>query len=281
LNTRISKGEKALHACKIFFLGLSALIGLFPFYLVVMYAIKSPIDAANTNPLLPPHTIAWSNFTEAIEASNFFNASKNSLIVSLSCVVLTILVCSMAAYAIARSTSRLYRILFYMFVASIMMPFQAIMFPLYKTWLDLGLLNTLPGLVLALLGVGIGYNIFLYTGFIKTVPRELEEAAMIDGASKYRTFFGIVFPLLKPVTMTVLVLGTLGAWNDFVVSMVIVQKEAVTTLPLTQVRFFGEYTTQLHLAFAGVLLAMVPVIILYFFTQKYIVGGVTAGAVKG
>jgi len=196
-------------------------------------------------------------------------------------VLLTITVCSMAAYMIARNNNRFYNFFYYLFMSSIMLPFQVLMFPLYKTWTELHLLNTIPGLIIALTGVQIGYFAFLYVGFIKTVPRELEESAMLDGASRYRTFFSIIFPLLKPINSTILVLSALGAWNDFVVSMIIVQKKEASTLPLVQFQFFGEYTSEINMAFAAIILSMIPIMVFYLFAQKYIIGGVTAGAVKG
>ena len=154
------------------------------------------------------------------------------------------------------------------------------MFPLYKELSSIHALNTLWGLALAQAGVNVGYYVFLYTGFIKGVPVSLEEAATIDGCNRYQTFFYIVFPLLKPITMTVIVLSFLASWNDFIISMIICQKETVRTLPLMQFFFFGEYSSNVSVAFAAALIAMVPAVVVYFCAQKYIVAGMTAGAVK-
>ena len=128
--------------------------------------------------------------------------------------------------------------------------------------------------------INIPFSCFLYTGFIKGVPISLEEAARIDGCNRYQTFLHIVFPLLKPITMTVIVLSFLGSWNDFIISMIICQKLEKRTLPLMQFYFFGEYSANVSVAFAASLLAMAPAVIIYFCAQKYIVAGMTAGAVK-
>ena len=145
---------------------------------------------------------------------------------------------------------------------------------------SIGALNTLWGLCLAQAGVNVGYYVFLYTGFIKNVPISLEEAASIDGCNRYQTFFYVVFPLLKPITMTSIVLAFLASWNDFIISMIICQKLDRRTLPLMQFYFFGEYSANVNVAFAASLIAMLPAVIIYFCAQKYIVAGMTAGAVK-
>ncbi|WP_255570571.1 carbohydrate ABC transporter permease [Cohnella sp. CFH 77786] len=280
MNTSVSSNRKWSRTIRIAFLYAVALVFLFPFYVAIVYSIKTPVETAE-NPLGFPMHVSWGNYADAIVASNFFQALRNSMIATAGTVVLTILVCSMAAYVISRNSNRFYNFFYFLFMSSIMLPFQVLMFPLYKTWVDLHFLNTLHGLVVSLTGVQIGYFCFLYVGFIKTVPRELEESALIDGASQYRTFFTIIFPLLKPINTTILVLSALGAWNDFVVSMVIVQKKAVSTLPLVQFQFFGEYTSQVNMAFAAIILSMIPIMIFYFAVQRYIISGVTAGAVKG
>lgn len=276
-HTRLRKWPRII---RIIALYLITLIFLFPFYIAIVYSLKTRVETAQSPLALPKH-IAWENYSNAIQSSNFFLALKNSLIVTSLTVFLAVFVCSMAAYVISRSNNKFYNFFYYLFMSSIMLPFQVIMFPLYKTWVDLGILNTLHGLTISLVGVQVGYFCFLYVGFIKSVPREMEESSMIDGASRYRTFFSIIFPLLKPINMTIIVLSALGAWNDFVVSMVIVQKKAVSTLPLVQFNFFGQYSSEVNMAFAAIIMSMVPIMLFYLIAQKYIIGGVTAGAVKG
>ncbi|MCI6005586.1 MAG: carbohydrate ABC transporter permease [Blautia sp.] len=252
-----------------------------PFYIAIVYAVKSPEETIATG-LAFPTSIHWENFTEAIEVSNFWNASKNSLIVTVASVILLTVLCTMAAYVIARNPrSKFYQGLYYVFLAAIMLPFQVLMLPLYVQLKDFGLMNTRIGLILIISSFQLAYNIFVYVGFIKSISLEIEEAAFIDGAGKFVTFWKIVFPLMKPIVSSNLVLNALAVWNDFQISLIISQKPEVRTIPLTQYFFFGQYSVKLNMAFAAFVLAMLPIIVLYFLMQKYIIGGVMAGAVKG
>ena len=139
----------------------------------------------------------------------------------------------------------------------------------------------MPGIILVLVAFQMGFDIFLYVGFIKTIPVELEEAAEIDGCNKYQTFFKIIFPLLKPMTATVSVISALGLWNDFQVAQIFAQKDVIKTLPLSQYYFLGQYSVKINMAFAGAILTIIPMLIVFIFMQKYIIKGVTSGAVKG
>lgn len=252
-----------------------------PFYISLVYALKSPEESISTG-IAWPRKIHWANFTEAIEVSNFWNATKNSAIVTIASVLILLVCCTMAAYVIARNQrNKVYQGLYYVFLAALLLPFQVVMMPLYVQLKDAGLLNTRLGLILTISGFQIAYNVFVYVGFIRSIPIELEEAAYIDGAGKFYTFWKIVFPLMKPIVSSTLILNALAVWNDFQISLIIAQKEVVRTIPLTQYFFFGQYSTRLNLAFAAFLLAMIPIIILYLVMQKYIIGGVMSGAVKG
>ena len=260
---------------------LVILLFVAPFYVAICYAVKSPEETTATG-LAFPKAIHWENFSEAIEVSNFFDAAKNSLIVTICSVVLLTVVCTMAAYVIARNMrKKFYLSLYYVFLAAIMLPFQVLMLPLYVQLKDFGLMNTRIGLILTISSFQLAYNIFVYVGFIKSISVEIEEAAFIDGAGKFTTFWKIVFPLMKPIVSSNLILNALAVWNDFQISLIIAQKPEVRTIPLTQYFFFGQYSVKLNMAFAAFVLAMLPIIILYFVMQKYIIGGVMAGAVKG
>lgn len=229
-----------------------------------------------------PKEIYWRNFAEAIEVSNFWNAAKNSLIITVVSVIILMVVCSMAAYVIARNMrSRFFQSFYYVFLAAMMLPFQVVMLPLYVQLRDMQLLNTRTGLILTICGFQIAYNVFVYVGFIRGIPLEMEEAAYIDGAGRFYTFWKIVFPLMKPIISSTLILNALAVWNDFQISLIIAQKPEVRTIPLTQYFFFGQYSIKLNMAFAAFVLAMIPIIILYLVMQKYIIGGVMSGAVKG
>lgn len=271
--------NRALNFIRILTVSFFALICLAPFYVALCYAFKSKQDFAKTK-LAFPTSFYMGNFIDALNVRNFFDSVRNSAVVAVMMVIIVILFCSSGAYIIARKNNKFYNAIYYIFQLVILIPFQTVMFPLYKELSSIGALNTLWGLCLAQAGVNVGYYVFLYTGFIKNVPIALEEAAFIDGCNRYQTFGYIVFPLLKPITMTSIVLSFLASWNDFIISMIICQKLEKRTLPLMQFYFFGEYSANVSVAFAASLIAMVPAVIIYFCAQKYIVAGMTAGAVK-
>ena len=271
--------NRILNVVRILALSMLAIICLAPFYVAICYAFKSKVDFARTK-LAFPTSLYLGNFVDALHVRNFFDSVRNSAVVAILMVIIIILFCSSGAYIIARKNNRFYNAIYYVFQLVILIPFQTVMFPLYKELSSIGALNTLWGLCLAQAGVNVGYYVFLYTGFIKNVPISLEEAAFIDGCNRYQTFYYVVFPLLKPITMTSIVLSFLASWNDFIISMIICQKLERRTLPLMQFYFFGEYSANVSVAFAASLIAMVPAVIIYFCAQKYIVAGMTAGAVK-
>ncbi|GKX30693.1 sugar ABC transporter permease [Vallitalea longa] len=256
------------------------IIFLSPLYISIVYSFKTKSEIAYTG-LSWPKVFHFENYLEAIKLSNFMNAAKNSLIVTVGVVLIVTFTCSMAAYVIARNKGKIYSAMYYIALAAILIPFQVVMLPLYKTISNAGLMNTNLGLILAISGFQIGYNVFIYTGFIKTVPIDIEEAAYIDGCSKFKTFWSIVFPLLKPIVSTSIILNALTAWNEFPISLIIAQKDVAKTIPLSQYFFFGQYSSELNLAFASFTMAMIPIIILYLILQKYIIGGLMAGGVKG
>lgn len=271
--------KKRVHIGNIMALVVISIMILSPFYVAVCYAFKSRTDFAKTK-LAFPTSLYLKNFTEAIAVPNYFTAFKNSVIVAVFMVLIIILVSSTGAYIITRKNNKFYGMFYYIFQLVILIPFQTLMFPLYQELNTIHALNTLWGLVLAQVGMNVGYVVFLYAGFIKGIPVSLEEAARLDGCNKYQVFFHVVFPLLKPINMTVFVLSFLNSWNDFAISMIICQKQEMRTIPMMQYTFFGEYSSNVSVAFAGALLAMVPTVLVYFLAQKYIIAGMTAGAVK-
>lgn len=274
-----TKKNITLNAIRIIMLILFALICLAPFYVAFCYAFKSKQEFAKTK-LAFPTSLDLTNFKDALKMKDYFITMRNSAICAVFVVLIVVVLCSLAAYIIARKNNKFYNFVFYLFQLVILIPFQTIMFPLYKELSAINALNTLWGLILAQAGVNIGYYTFLYTGFIKGVPVALEEAATIDGCNRYQCFRHIVFPLLKPITMTVIVLSFLASWNDFIIAQIICQKVEKRTLPLMQFYFFGEYSANVSVAFAAAILSMIPAVVIYFCAQKYIVAGMTAGAVK-
>jgi len=256
------------------------IVYMLPFYVAFTFSFKTDLQIAQS-PLGFPTEFHFSNYLRAIEVSNFFQAFRNSTIVTVFGVIIIMVVSAQAAYVLARNRNKFYNFIYYMFLASIMVPFQMVMFPLYKNFFNWGLTGNLHGLILAISGFQVGFNVFLYTGYVRSVPKEIEESARIDGCGQYRTFWNIVFPVLKPVNVTVAVLTALAFWNDFTLSLIFVNNERVRTLPLVQYSFIGQYGADLPKAFAAVMMMMVPVLIFYVVAQKYIVSGAAAGAIKG
>ena len=252
-----------------------------PTYFAVLTSIKSTSEVSKSI-LSLPGAICWENYQEAIRKSDFLNALKNTCLVTFPSVVLITICASMGGYVIARnSEKRRFRLLDKVYMSSLMIPFQILMIPVYRMYNTLHLLNTLQGMVLMLTGVSIAYATFLYVGFIKGVPKELEEAALLDGCGVYQVFFKVVLPLLKPITATCAALHVMWLWNDFNIALILLQKDKVRTLTIKQYYFFGEHISNYGAAFAAALLSMMPVLLFFILAQKYLVDGISAGAVKG
>ncbi|PNY79307.1 carbohydrate ABC transporter permease [Deinococcus koreensis] len=259
---------------------LGALSILFPLYLAVVTALKTPQEVAASVFALPT-SLRWENFSEAIRLTNFFTAFRTSAFVTVSVVLLTLLTNSLVAYAIARNQDKpLFRYLYYYFISALFIPFPIIMLPVVKQTSAWGMDNPV-GLIFLYVVYGLSFNIFVYVGYIKSIPREIEEAALIDGATTWQTFWKIIFPLLSPMNATVGILTCLWAWNDFLLPLVIISDPEFATLPLVQYIFQGQFSTQYNLAFASYLMTLAPMVIVYLLAQRWIISGVTQGSVKG
>lgn len=262
-------------------MAILALIYLFPFVISVLLSLKSK-EETTKSVLALPESIHWENFSEAIEKAHIWRSMGNSLIVTVCSVLIVLFCASMAGYAIGRRYKRkAYRRYESLLTASMMVPFQTLMIPLYRMFRSMGLLNTLPGVILLIAGINMPFAIMMYIGFVRTLPLELEEAAMLEGCNKWQIFTKVIFPLLKPTTVTIAVLDALWAWNDFNASLIVLQKDAVKTIPMQQYIFFGEHSADYNMAFASAVISMIPVVIFFIFMQKHIQEGMTAGAVKG
>lgn len=263
------------------FMFLMAAVFLFPFLISILLAFKSKKETT-VSVLALPETIHWENFTQAIEKANIFRSMGNSIIITVFSVILVLIVASMAGYAIGRQYNKKgYRLYESILTASMMIPFQTLMIPLYKMFRSMGLLNTLRGDILLIAGINMPFAIMMYIGFVRTLPIELEEAAMLEGCTPFKIFRSVIFPLLKPITVTIAVLDALWAWNDFNASLLVLQKNEVKTIPMQQYVFFGEHSADYNMAFAAAIISMIPVVIFFVFMQKHIEEGMTAGAVKG
>ncbi|MBM7555457.1 carbohydrate ABC transporter permease [Halanaerobacter jeridensis] len=257
---------------------LSAGLFLVPFYIMLINSFKTKKQLF-LDTLGFPKTFDFNNYIVAWERLEFLKVFFNSLIITVGSLTIVIIFSSMAAWMLQRTKSKLSTFIFFVFVASMLIPFQAVMLPLVRIMGKLNLLN-MPGLIFMYLGFQSSLSIFLYHGFVKGIPKALDEAAIIDGCNSFQIFWYIIFPLLKPITITVSVLNAVWIWNDYLLPSLVINKEASHTIPLRIFFFFGEYTKQWHLAMAGLTLAIIPVIIFYFFAQKHIIKGVTDGSVK-
>lgn len=256
-------------------------IFVIPLYLAVLTAFKGKPELSRSV-LAWPEGLYLENFKEGMRRSDFFHSLRNSVLVTFPSVILIVLCASMSGYSVARHAQKTaaLRLLDKIYLASLMIPFQILMIPVYRIYKSLNLLNSLPGMVLMLTGTSIAYASFLYVGFVKSIPREIEESAYMDGCSEIKTFWVITFPLLKPISATVAALHVMWLWNDFNISIILLQKEMVRTITVKQFYFFGQYTAEYGLAFAAAIVSMIPVVICFAFMQKYIVNGIAAGAVK-
>ena len=258
-----------------------ALIVLAPFYVQVAYAFKSRAEVAETG-LAFPRSLYLGNFAEVFADHSLVAAFLRTLLVTVVSVGILQVVSSMCAWALVRNEARrYYKVLYYLFLAAIMLPFQVVMLPLYSLFRSAGLLNTIPGLIAGICGFQLSYNVFVVCSFIKTVPVSMEEAAKIDGAGVLATFWRIVMPLLTPIMVTCLILNALSAWNDFQTAVVLAFKESVRTLQYALYMFFGQYSAQIHQAFAAFMIAVLPIVALYLALQRYLISGLTSGSVKG
>ena len=267
-------------AKKIFCIAL-VLVTLIPFYISVIYSIKYK-NEITINHLAWPKNPTVDNYIRVVtENEQFLVGFKNSILTTIPTIFLLMLVCSMAAWILARNGGRFYSYMYTIMTMGTLIPFQCIMLPLYLNMFKAGLVSTNLGFIIARSGLQVSISILVITSFVKTVPKELEQAAQIDGCGKFQTFWQIVFPLLKPINATQLVLNTVYVWNDYNTAVVLLRDKASRTLPLAQIIYFNENTAELNLAFAFFIMAMLPILILYFSLQKYVVSGVMAGAVKG
>jgi raffinose/stachyose/melibiose transport system permease protein len=253
-----------------------ALAFVFPFYVFLTVSLKTPREVA-LNPLGLPPRLDLTNYTTAWERGDLGQAFVNSLTVAGLSVGLLVLCGSLGAYFLARRMSRLSYGLYLLFLLGLMVPLQLGMVPLYQFMRDVNLLQTYTSLIIFEVGHQLPLVVFLYASFTRALPREYEEAAAIDGASTGATFRRIVFPLLRPITGTVVILSSINIWNDFLTPLLYVGGSAQQTLPVAIFAFRGEFTAQWGIIFAGMALAILPILVVYFLLQKHIIKGFASG----
>lgn len=268
----------------IFFVLLTlSVLFLVPIIIVIINSFKSRIYISS-QPLKLPNAetfVALENYINGVTSSDFFSAFLRSLFITVVSVILIVLFASMAAWYIVRSNSKITKGIYYMLVFSMIVPFQMVMYTMtYVT--NRANLDNVFGITFVYLGFGAGLSVFMLCGFIKSIPLEIEEAAMIDGASPIQAFFTVVFPMLKPTAITVAILNTMWIWNDYLLPYLVLGSDKKTIPVAIQLAMQGAYGSNDYGGFMAMLvLAIVPIIIFYIFCQKYIIKGVVAGAVKG
>lgn len=259
---------------------LFAAVYIAPLYIAVVNSVK-PYNEIIKSPLSLPAHFTLQNFKDAFETSNMLELYRNSIVITVSSVALLVLLTSMAAYIIARRRGPVYRGLYVFSLAGIMIPPVVTLIPSIQTLSALHLLYTMPGLLLFYAGTYFSTTIFLYVNFIKTIPQSLDESAFIDGANPFTTFFRIIFPLIKPCTASAVIFLGMWIWNDFLNPMYILGFRGGKTITTGIYNAIGAYTSMWNLVFANVMLASLPIIILYLSMQKLFMQGLTSGAVKG
>lgn len=257
---------------------------MMPIFFVILNSFKGKLFISDAPFALPTSEtfVRLSNYMTGIEKTNFFSAFGCSLFITIFSVIGIILFTSMTAYYITRVKSKLTTAIYFMFVFSMIVPFQMVMFTMSKL-ADILRLNTPWGMVLLYVGFGAGLSVFMFCGFIKSIPLEIEEAAMIDGCNPLQTFFGVVMPILKPTAITVAILNAMWIWNDYLLPyLVIGVATKYKTIPVAVQYLVGSYGSKdMGALMALLVLAIIPIVIFYLICQKYIIEGVVAGAVKG
>lgn len=255
----------------------------FPLYMAVIIAFKKPSEMTNDimGVLSFPSSWSFDNFAEAMRVTDFWNSLGNSLLITALTVIIAILVHSLAGYAIGRNmgNSKFYKFAYLYIVSGMFVPFAILMMPLVKQTSQMGIGNR-AGVIILYVVFYMPMNLLLYSGYLKNIPLALEEAARVDGAGTWKTYWSIIFPVMKPMHATVAVLTALGTWNDVMTPLVIMSGTGKNTLPLAQLNFQTQFGTNYNLAFASYLLALIPILLFYLFCQKQILNGVVNGAVK-
>ena len=276
--------KKRINAILFVILIIAFIAFIFPFVLVVINVFKVKSDIMRDPlALVGSKGFTLENFPNAMEKMGFWKSFTNSLIITVTSTVLTIFFSSMTAFVIVRNKWKACALLFGAMVASMVIPFQVLMVPLVSLYGGIfGVLNHRLTLILMHTGFSLSMATFMFHGAIHTnIPLELEEAAFLDGCTRWQTYWKVVFPLLKPTIATVAIIDAMAFWNDYLLPSLVLQKKELYTIPIATQAFYGTYTSDLGLIMAALLLAMLPILILYVLLQRFIVEGVTSGAVKG
>ncbi|MFA9399039.1 MAG: carbohydrate ABC transporter permease [Clostridiaceae bacterium] len=272
--------KKGLSLITTIILIIASFMCLFPLFIALVNSFKTNGEMFN-NILKLPKTLNFENYTETFDKMNYFSSLINNIVITLIGVGGIIIVSSMAGWKICRTKTKLSKVIYGLFVFAMLIPFNSVMIPLYRIANVLNLNNSTYGLGIIYIGLGVSMAIFLYSGFTKTIPIELEEAAKIDGCGQIGIYYKIVIPLLKPITMTIAIMNVLWVWNDFQLPLIMLQNSKNYTLVLSTNMLFGQYNSDWTAILSALIMAAIPVVIFYAFFQKYILQGITDGSVKG
>jgi raffinose/stachyose/melibiose transport system permease protein len=256
----------------------AALVVGFPVYVLINLAVRAPSDTSS--PIRPTTSPTLANFTEAWQRGGLGGALANSVLVTTGSVVVILAVSALAAYPLARATARWSRGTFLLIMLGLVLPFQLAALPLYQTMRDLGLLGSAWALIIFYSGLQVPFTTFLYIGFMRALPRDFEDAALIDGCRPLDVFRYVVFPMLKPITVTALVLNAVFIWNDFFTPLLYLSGSTQQTIPVAIAGFVGQFVTDWNLIFAALLISIVPILVVYLALQRSIINGF-AGGLKG
>ena len=259
-------------------LGMVLILG--PIFVIFINSMKT-MQEAGRNFFALPSGLNFDNYKELFGRSDFWSSFRNSTIVTVTSVTLIVLIIPALSYAVARNLNKkYYKMLYYYILAGIFIPFQVLMLPMVKQMTQLKLLNQF-GLILLHLTLSLPTGLFLFVNYIRSLPAEVEEAARVDGCNVFQTYVQIVFHLIKPMIATIIVMDSLGCWNNFMMALLILNKSHnMWTLPLMQYNFKAEFSFNYTMAFTAYIVCMIPIVIVYALGQKYIIKGLTAGAVK-
>ncbi|MDD7370743.1 MAG: carbohydrate ABC transporter permease [Firmicutes bacterium] len=274
-----NKRSKISYFGEIVMLGL-CIIFFLPFYYLIVNTFKLAKDATVSPLSLPVKNFTLDLYREAFDTINFWSSFKNSIIITVVSVAIIVVIGSMAAYAIVRRKNKLTKVLFVYFLLGFMVPAQTTLIPLFNLMSSLHLQNSIPGMIV-LYSSWCNFALFMYQGFLGGIPKELEEAALIDGAGLWKMYWQIVFPLLKPVTTTIIIFDVMWIWNDFMMPYLFISSSENFTLIMEVYKGVGQFSNNWTVMLCTMVIVLIPVVIFYLLMQKHIIAGITSGAVKG
>ena len=278
------KAKKGFNLFWTVLLSVASVLYVYPILMILLNSFKKETSISTSTAFLPPTADTFAgaaNYVNAISSKGFLQSFWYSTLITVTSVALILLCCSMCAWYITRVNSLMSKAMYYLCVFSMVVPFQMVMFTLSQTADSLGL-NKPSNIAIIYLGFGAGLAVFMFCGFVKSIPLEIEEAAMIDGCNPIQTYFRIVFPIFKPTMISVAILEIMWVWNDYLLPYLVLDRTKYMTIPIHIQYLKGSYgTVDLGATMALILLSIIPVIVFYLLCQKYIIKGVAAGAVKG